>query len=150
MYRYKNVEINNIKDINDLGANGWRAISSTGGYVLMEQEYYVVASKNLMPVQRTIGDPNALYKCQNKVKRYEWSCHMEYTEFLTIDEFKNNEFYTDEGEYEAYLSDGFYFIGTDISRMGSDEFDDFVKNNKDKFKDQNNLKIYYIDYPEDK
>ena len=144
MYRYKNVEINNIKEINDLGENGWRAISSTGGYVLMEQEYYVVASKNLMPVQRTIGDPNALYKCQ------EWSGHMEYTEFLTIDEFKNNEFYTDEGEYEAYLSGGFYFIGTDISSMDSDEFDNFVKNNKDKFKDQNNLKIYYIDYPEDK
>ena len=151
MFRYEKVDIDNINDVNSLGANGWRVISSTDSYILMEQEYNPAAPQiDLMPVQRTIGDPYALYKCQNKVKRYTWCDQTESTEFITIDEFKNNDFYTDDGEYEAYLSDGFYFLGSDISAFTDDELNDFIKEHKSKFRDPDDLKIYFIDYPEDK
>jgi hypothetical protein len=86
----------------------------------------------------------------DKVKRYEWGNQYEHPEFLTIDEFKNEDFYTDDGEYEAFLSDGFYFLGTDISVMSEDELSDFIEENKSKFLCPDQLKVYYIDYPEDK
>jgi hypothetical protein len=117
----------------------------------MEFEYEDAESvEDLMPVARTISDPLALYKCQEKVKRYEWGNTMEPTEFLTLEDFRDDNFYSDDGEYEMYLSDGFYFVGTNIASFGETEFDEFLKKNKGKFKDPENLKIYYIDYPEDK
>ena len=103
-----------------------------------------------MPVARTISDPCALYRCMDKVKRYEWGNHYVSTEFLTIDEFKDGDFYSDDDEYEAFLSDGFYFLGTDISVMSKDELDKFIEENKSKFLCPDQLKVYYIDYPEDK
>jgi hypothetical protein len=151
MYRYEKVNIDNIKDINDLGVNGWRVISSTDNYVLMEQEYDPALQQiALMPVRRTIGDPYALYNCKSRIKRYTWDDHMEPTEFITIDEFKHRDFYTDDGEYEAYLSDGFYFLGTDVSAFTDDELNIFIKEQKNKFREPDDLKIYFIDYPEDK
>lgn len=152
MFRYKKVEIDNIQEINNLGANGWRVISSSESYVLMEEEYdpNLITEICLMPVERTINDTEALYKCQKKVKRYVFNNSTEPTEFITIDEFKNHDLYTDNGEYEAYLSDGFYFIGTNISRFSIDELDGFIKENKYKFRNPEKLCIYFIDYPEDK
>ena len=118
---------------------------------LEETEQNINPNQNIMPVARTISDPGALYKCMDKVKRYDWNdSHYESTEFLTIDEFKNEDFYSDDGEYEAFLSDGFYFLGTDISVISEDELDKFIEENKSKFLCPDQLKVYYIDYPEDK
>lgn len=144
--------------INNLGADGWRIISVnySGGetQVIMENIHQTSDDEddenNLMPVARTIGDPNALYRCMDGVKRYEWSHLMEPAEFITFDELFNDDFYSDDGEYEMYISDGFYFLGTDISCMTRDEVLELVSKNKDKFRDGNDLKVYYIDYPEDK
>ena len=154
-YKYKKLEFNE-SIVNELGSEGWRVISVLGSSVIMELEEKEQIVRNInpnqstMPVARTISDPNALYKCENKVKRYDWCNTTEPTEFLTIDEFKNYEFYSDDGEYEAFLSDGFYFLGTDISVMSEDELDKFIEENKSKFLCPDQLKVYYIDYPEDK
>ena len=153
-YKYKKLEFDESV-VNELGSKGWRVISVLGSSVIMEleeeeKEQIINPNQNIMPVARTISDPGALYKCMDKVKRYEWGNTMEPTEFLTIDEFKNEDFYTDDGEYEAFLSDGFYFLGTDISVMNEDELDKFIEENKSKFLCPDQLKVYYIDYPEDK
>ena len=155
-FKYKKLEFDESR-VNELGSEGWRVISVLGSSVIMEfimeleeTEQIINPNQSIMPVARTISDPNALYKCIDKVKRYDWGNTYEHPEFLTIDEFKNNDFYSDDGEYEAFLSDGFYFLGTDISCIYDEELDEFIEKNKDKFKDPNNLKIYYIDYPEDK
>ena len=150
---YRKIEMN--EDLmSEFGSKGWKLVSVTpDSCVIMELGYEEDNSnsgRDLMPVARTIQDPGALYKCMDKVKRYEWGNTMEPTEFLTIDEFKNEDFYTDEGEYEAFLSDGFYFLGTDISVMNEDELDKFIEENKSKFLCPDQLKVYYIDYPEDK
>jgi hypothetical protein len=153
-YKYRKLEFDeNI--VNELGSEGWRVISVLGSSVIMEleedeREQIINPNQSTMPVARTISDPGALYKCMDKVKRYEWGNHYESTEFLTIDEFKNEDFYSDDGEYEAFLSDGFYFLGTDISMMNEDELDKFIEENKSKFLCPDQLKVYYIDYPEDK
>lgn len=154
-FKYRELEFNEII-VNELGSEGWRVISVLGSSVIMEleeeeKEQIINPNQSIMPVARTISDPGALYKCMDKVKRYDWNdSHYESTEFLTIDEFKNDDFYTDEGEYEAFLSDGFYFLGTDISVMNEDELDKFIEENKSKFLCPDQLKVYYIDYPEDK
>ena len=153
-FKYRKLEFDESR-VNELGSKGWRIISVLGSSVIMEleeeeKEQIINPNQNIMPVARTISDPNALYKCMDKVKRYEWGNHYESTEFLTIDEFKNDDFYTDDGEYEAFLSDGFYFLGTDISVMNEDELDKFIEENKSKFLCPDQLKVYYIDYPEDK
>lgn len=154
-FRYKKLEFDE-ENVNALGSNGWRVIGISGSSVIMELEKKEEIIRNInpnqstMPVARTISDPSALYRCMDKVKRYEYGNHYEYTEFLTIDEFKNEDFYTDDGEYEAFLSDGFYFLGTDISVMSEDELDKFIEENKSKFLCPDELKVYYIDYPEDK
>ena len=152
-YKYKKLEFDESR-VNELGSEGWRVISVLGSSVIMEleeKEQIINPNQSTMPVARTISDPGALYKCMDKVKRYEWGNHYESTEFLTIDEFKNDDFYTDDGEYEAFLSDGFYFLGTDISIMSEDdELDKFIEENKSKFLYPDQLKVYYIDYPEDK
>ena len=152
-FGYKKLEFDESR-VNELGSEGWRVISALGSSVIMEleeTEQIINPNQSIMPVARTISDPNALYKCMDKVKRYDWNDeHYESTEFLTIDEFKNEDFYTDDGEYEAFLSDGFYFLGTDISVMNEDELDRFIEKNKSKFLCPDQLKVYYIDYPEDK
>ena len=151
-YTYRKIEMN--EDLmSEFGSKGWKLVSVTpDSCVIMELGYDVVekAIPNLMPVAKTIQDPGALYRCQDKVKRYDWGNTMVPTEFLTIDEFKTEDFYTDDGEYEAFLSDGFYFLGTDISVMNEDELDKFIEENKSKFLCPDQLKVYYIDYPEDK
>ena len=141
-----------MEKINDLGSNGWKIINVFGPTVIMEYECEIEESdeEDLMPLEKTIKDPEALYKCLDKVKRYDWGNHYESTDFITIDEYMEGDFYSDDGEYEMYLSDGFYFVGTNIASLGETEFDEFLKKNKGKFKDPENLKIYYIDYPEDK
>lgn len=151
-YKYKRIELDNEDLLNELGSLGWKVIDIVLDiYALMEFEYEGTESvEDLMPVARTISDPSALYKCQEKVKRYEWGNTMESTEFLTLDDFKNDDFYSDDGEFEAFLSDGYHFIGTDISNMSNGDLDKFIEENKDKFKDLSDLKVYYIDYPEDK
>jgi hypothetical protein len=154
-FKYRKLEFDE-SIVNELGSEGWRVISVLGSSVIMELEETEQIVRNInpnqstMPVARTISDPGALYKCMDKVKRYEWGNHYESTEFLTIDEFKNEDFYSDDGEYEAFLSDGFYFLGTDISMMSEDELDKFIEENKSKFLCPDQLKVYYIDYPEDK
>ena len=151
-FKYRKLEFDE-SIVNELGSEGWRVISVLGSSVIMEleeEEQIINPNQSTMPVARTISDPGALYKCMDKVKRYEWENHYESTEFLTIDEFKNEDFYTDDGEYEAFLSDGFYFLGTDISVMSEDELDKFIEENKSKFLCPDELKVYYIDYPEDK
>jgi hypothetical protein len=154
-YKYKKLEFDE-ENVNALGSNGWKIIGISGSSVIMELEETEQIVRNInpiqstMPVARTISDPSALYKCMDKVKRYEWGNHYESTEFLTIDEFKNEDFYSDDGEYEAFLSDGFYFLGTDLSVMSEDELDKFIEENKSKFLCPDQLKVYYIDYPEDK
>lgn len=159
-YRYKFIEFMdsvNENDINDLGKGGWKvsSIVRSGRFitVVMEKKFIVfddIDNRKSMPVARTISDPEALYVCEKTVKRYDFSNVRTSTEFISIDEFKANEFYSDDGEYEAYLSDGFYFIGTDISSMTDDELDEFIKKNSNKFRDGSEIKVYYIDYPEDK
>ena len=154
-FKYRKLEFDESM-VNELGSEGWRVISVLGSSVIMELEETEQIVRNInpiqstMPVARIISDPGALYKCMDKVKRYEWGNHYESTEFLTIDEFKNEDFYTDDGEYEAFLSDGFYFLGTDISAMNENELDKFIEENKSKFLCPDQLKVYYIDYPEDK
>ena len=151
-YKYRKLEFDENR-VNELGSKGWRVISVFGSSVIMEleeKEQIINPNQNIMPVARTISDPGALYKCMDKVKRYDWGNQYEHPEFLTIDEFKNEDFYTDDGEYEAFLSDGFYFLGTDISVMNEDELDKFIEKNKSKFLCPDELKVYYIDYPEDK
>ena len=151
-YKYKKLEFDE-SIVNELGSEGWRVISVLGSSVIMEleeKEQIINHNQSTMPVARTISDPGALYKCMDKVKRYDWGNHYKSTEFLTIDEFKNDDFYTDDGEYEAFLSDGFYFLGTDISVISEDELDKFIEENKSKFLCPDQLKVYYIDYPEDK
>lgn len=157
-YKYRQIKFNDSMPdvVNNLGADGWRIISVNDSVgetrIIMENIYPTPdpAEKDLMPVARTIGDPNALYRCMDGVKRYEWSHLMEPAEFITFDELFNDDFYSDYGEYEMYISDGFYFLGTDISCMTRDEVLELVSKNKDKFRDGNDLKVYYIDYPEDK
>lgn len=137
--------------INDLGSKGYRVCGVSDYAIIMELEYEDVENEeDLMPVAKTISDPFALYRCMEKVKRYDWGNIYERSEFLTLEDFKNGDFYSDEGEYEAYLSDGFYFIGTNLRWYSEEECDNFIGANKNKFRDPNNLKIYYIDYPEDK
>ena len=152
-YKYKKLEFDE-KAVHELGSEGWRIVGVLGSSVIMEleeKEHIINPNQSIMPVARTISDPGALYRCMDKVKRYDWNDkHYESTEFLTIDEFKNEDFYTDDGEYEAFLSDGFYFLGTDISVMNEDELDKFIEENKSKFLCPDQLKVYYIDYPEDK
>lgn len=151
-FKYRKLEFDESK-VNELGSEGWRIISVLGSSVIMEleeKEQIINPHQSTMPVARTISDPGALYKCMDKVKRYDWGNQYEHPEFLTIDEFKNEDFYTDDGEYEAFLSDGFYFLGTDISVMSEDELDKFIEENKSKFLCPDELKVYYIDYPEDK
>ena len=58
--------------------------------------------------------------------------------------------YTDDGEYEAYLSDGEYFIGVDLSWLGDEECKEFIDKNKHLFGENKTLCIYFVDYPEDK
>ena len=152
-FKYRKLEFDE-KAVNVLGSEGWRIVGVLGSSVIMEleeKEQIINPNQSIMPVARTISDPGALYRCMDKVKRYDWNDkHYESTEFLTIDEFKNKDFYTDDGEYEAFLSDGFYFLGTDISVMNEDELDKFIEENKSKFLCPDQLKVYYIDYPEDK
>ena len=158
-FEYRKLEFDE-ENVNALGSNGWRVIGISGSSVIMEKESQteeidtirgINPIQSTMPVARTISDLNALYRCMDKVKRYDWNdSHYESTEFLTIDEFKNEDFYSDDGEYEAFLSDGFYFLGTDISVMSEDELDKFIEENKSKFLCPDQLKVYYIDYPEDK
>ena len=102
-----------------------------------------------LPVERTIMDQEALYVCKDRVKRYDFNNYTEPTEFISVEDLKNHNFYSDDGEYEAYVSDGFYFIGTNVSYMNEDELDSFIERNKYKFKEPN-IMIYFIDYPEDK
>ena len=152
-FKYRKLEFDE-SIVNELGSEGWRIVGVLGSSVIMEleeKEQIINPNQSIMPVARTISDSGALYKCMDKVKRYDWNDkHYESTEFLTIDEFKNEDFYTDDGEYEAFLSDGFYFLGTDISVMNEDELDKFIEENKSKFLCPDQLKVYYIDYPEDK
>ena len=151
-FKYRKLEFNE-ENVNELGSEGWRIVGIMGSSVIMEKEGegdddYSIDS---MPVERTISNPKSLYKCLDKVKRYDWGNTYETAEFLTIEEFKNDDFYTDDGEYEAYLSDGLYFIGTNLSDMTKDELAQFIEENKAKLAcSPEDLKIYYIDYPEDK
>ena len=140
-FEYRKLEFDE-ENVNALGSNDWRVIGISGSSVIMEKESQteeidtirgINPIQSTMPVARTISDPNALYRCMDKVKRYDWNdSHYESTEFLTIDEFKNEDFYSDDGEYEAFLSDVFYFLGTDISVMSEDELDKFIEENKAK------------------
>ena len=114
-----------------------------------EDEYY----DSLTPIEREIikgRNKVELFKCVDRVKRYDFSNHKESAEFLTINEFLEHDFYTDDGEYEAYLSDGEYFIGVDLHWLGDEECRKFIDKNKHLFGENKTLCIYFVDYPEDK
>jgi len=150
-FKYRILEGLNEEDVNDLGSKGYKVCGVSGSTIIMELGYEVEEKEeDLMPVARTISDPLALYRCMEKVKRYDWGNIYVHPEFLPLEDFKSRYFYSDNGEYEAYLSDGFYFLGTDISMMSEDELDKFIEENKSKFLCSDQLKVYYIDYPEDK
>lgn len=107
--------------------------------------------QELMPVEREIikgSNSLDLYECKKTVKRYTFSNQREYSEFLTIEQFTQGDFYSDDGEWEAYLSDGKEFIGTNLYNV--DNLEEFIDTHKGLLKGQDNLCIYYIDYPEDK
>ena len=109
--------------------------------------------ESLTPIEREIINGKnklELFKCVDRVKRYNFSNHKEYAEFLTINEFLEHDFYTDDGEYEAYLSDGEYFIGVDLHWLGDEECKEFIDKNKHLFGENKTLCIYFVDYPEDK
>lgn len=117
--------------------------------VKKEVEYY----DSLTPIEREIikgRNRLELFKCVDRVKRYNFSNHKEYAEFLTINEFLEHDFYTDDGEYEAYLSDGEYFIGVDLHWLDVEGCKEFIDKNKHLFGDSKSLCIYFIDYPENK
>lgn len=114
---------------------------------------YEAYSDVLTPIEREIIDGKnklELFKCVDKVKRYTFSNHKESTDFLTINEFLEHDFYTDEGEYEAYLSDGEYFIGVDMHWFDEEECKEFINKTKHLFGENKTLCIYFVDYPEDK
>lgn len=132
-------------------------------YLVTEEDYKLLQKKkeeirleylnSLTPIEREIIDGKnklELFKCIDKVKRYSFSNHKESAEFLTINEFLENDFYTDDGDYEAYLSDGEYFIGVDMHWLGVDECKKFIYKNKNLFGENKTLCVYFIDYPEDK
>lgn len=109
--------------------------------------------ESLTPIEREIINGKnklELFKCVDRVKRYNFSNHKESAEFLTINEFLEHDFYTDDGEYEAYLSDGEYFIGIDLSWLGDEECKEFIDKNKHLFGENKTLCIYFVDYLEDK
>ena len=109
--------------------------------------------ESLTPIEREIINGKnklELFKCVDRVKRYDFSNHKEFAEFLTINEFLEHDFYTDDGEYEAYLSDGEYFIGVDLHWLGDEECREFIDKNKHLFGENKTLCIYFVDYPEDK
>lgn len=114
-----------------------------------EVEYY----DSLTPIEREIikgRNKVELFRCVDRVKRYDFAKYTEPTMFLTINEFLEHDFYTDEGEYEAYLSDGKYFIGFDLHWLDVEECKEFIDKNKHLFGDSKSLCIYFVDYPEDK
>lgn len=132
-------------------------------FLVTEEDYKFLQKKkeearfeylnSLTPIEREIIDGKnklELFKCVDKVKRYNFSNHKESTEFLTINEFLEQDFYTDDGDYEAYLSDGEYFIGVDLHWLGIDECKEFIDKNKHLFGENKTLCIYFVDYPEDK
>lgn len=103
------------------------------------------------PLERTINDEKALYDIPEKgVKRYEWSRYYEPIKIYTLDEYKNGEIYTDEGEYEAYLTDGVKYLGTNIVNIPWSSLDDFIAKQEEYGFKKENIKIMFIDYPEDK
>ena len=109
--------------------------------------------ENLTPIEREIingKDKLSLFKCINRVKRYTFSNQRVQTKFLTIDDFLEHNFYTDDGDYEAYLSDGDYFIGVNLKRFCTSECEEFIKENKHLLSENKELCIYFVDYPEDK
>lgn len=108
---------------------------------------------SLTPIEREIikgKDKLSLFKCVNRVKRYTFSNQKEQTEFLTVDDFLEHNFYTDDGDYEAYLSDGDYFIGVNLQWFCTSECEEFIKENKHLLSENKELCIYFVDYPEDK
>ena len=160
MLEYKEIRYSDSlpQEVNELAKSGWRIVSShvlfnaNGFLIIMERDVPspLETFNPQLPVERTIMDQEALYVCKDRVKRYDFSDYTEPTEFISVEDLKNNNFYSDDGEYEAYVSDGFYFIGTNVSYMDEDELDSFIERNKCKFKEPDKIKIYFIDYPEDK
>lgn len=67
-------------------------------------------------------------------------------EFLTIEQWLNNDYYTDCYEYEAYISDGNKFVGINVRLMDDEELQHFIDKHKDKFEGE--VKIMFVDYPE--
>ena len=109
--------------------------------------------ESLTPIEREIikgRNKVELFKCVDRVKRYDYARYTEPTMFITINEFLEHDFYTDEGEYEAYLSDGEYFIGFDLHWLDNEECKEFIDRNKHLFGETKTLCIYFIDYPENK
>ena len=79
-FKYKKLEFDESR-VNELGSEGWRVISVLGSSVIMEKESTeemdiirdIKPIQSTMPVARTISDPGALYRCMDKVKRYDWN-----------------------------------------------------------------------------
>ena len=132
-------------------------------FLVSEEDYKLLQKKkeedrweyleSLTPIEREIINGKnklELFKCVDRVKRYNFSNHKEYAEFLTINEFLEHDFYTDDGEYEAYLSDGDYFIGVNLHGFYTSECEEFIKENRHLLSKNKELCIYFVDYPEDK
>lgn len=113
-----------------------------------EDNKYEGKNKFLMPVAKAIGGNKLLEVFETSILNYASNVYAEhyYDEFITIDEFKDGAFYTDNYEYEMFLSDEKHFIGTDIRWYSEEKLDKFIEENGHLLEGE--LKILFVDYPE--
>lgn len=106
-----------------------------------------VEETELMPIEKKIiGGRNriSLFKCDHTRERAPYL-------FISVSDFLEHNFYTDDGEFEAYLSDGEYFIGVNLGSNNpelKETDEEFINNHKQMFSEEKKLCIYFIDYPE--
>lgn len=122
-----------------------------------DNEFEECINGNHYPLEKTILDEKKLYDVPGKVLRYTWKEHpsrydYETVGFLRVNKYLLGQFYSDEGEYEAYLTDGEKYLGTNLHNLWNSKGYDALKKFVDEqtWFDKDKLKIMYIDYPEDK
>lgn len=71
-------------------------------------------------------------------------------DLLSIEDFINDEFDTEDGCYEAYFTDGHQIFGVDVSSLYFDKFYKVLERCKALFPKDTELQVCLIDYAEDK